>query len=160
VKWKTFKVQTNKGYVSMKRLIIIDIISAVLLLLLLYTAISKLIDYTNFRKVLSITPHLKPFSRFIAISLPAIELAIAILLFFPTLRIKGLYASMVLLILFTIYLIYMISFTPKLPCSCGGVLKDLTWREHVLFNLFFIFLALVGIVLAKRSGIERKRAPT
>ena len=146
----------------MKRTAVIDIISAILLLLLLYTAISKFIEYRSFKEVLSVSPLLKPFAGFIAWALPFLELVIVILLFIPALRIKGLYASLLLLIILTAYPIYMILFTPNLPCSCGGVLKDLTWPQHVLFNLFFVILSGTGIILARRRFIMRIRgeAPT
>lgn len=146
----------------MKRTVAIDIISAILLLLLLYTAISKFIEYSRFKEVLLISPLLKPFAGFIAWSLPLLELMIAVSLFIPALRIKGLYASLLLLIILTVYLTYMILFTPSLPCSCGGVLKDLTWPQHILFNLFFVVLSVIGIILARQRFIIRIKgeAPT
>src|SRR5437867_12665709 len=126
----------------MKRTTFIDIISSVLLLLLVYTAISKIVEYESFQKVLSRSPLLNSLSQPIARFLPVIELAIGALLFFPATRIKGLYATMFLLIIFTIYLDYMILFAPNLPFSCGGVLKKLSLPEHIAFNLFFILLDL------------------
>src|SRR5438034_9813703 len=115
----------------MKRTIAIEIISALLLLLLAYTAISKFLEYESFSRVLSHSPLLQPFSKTIARFLPNLELAIGVMLFIPSTRIKGLYAAFFLLIIFTTYLSYMIIFTPNLPCTCGGVLKDLSWAEHI-----------------------------
>jgi uncharacterized membrane protein YphA (DoxX/SURF4 family) len=134
----------------LKLILISDIISALLLLLFLYTSLSKLADYETFRNVLRASPLLQPVAGQIAWLLPVSELVIAMLLFIPRLRLKGLYAAFILISLFTLYLIYMIVFTPNLPCNCGGVLKMLNWPQHIFFNLFFILLSLVGILLYKR----------
>ncbi|HEY5463216.1 MAG TPA: MauE/DoxX family redox-associated membrane protein [Hanamia sp.] len=126
---------------------IADIISGILLLLFLYTSLSKLADYETFKNVLSASPLLKPLASVVAWLLPVTELVLVVLLFFPAVRLKGLYASFIFISLFTLYLIYMITFTPDLPCQCGGVLKLLTWPQHIFFNLFFILLSLSGIIL-------------
>jgi hypothetical protein len=134
-------------------------ISALLLLLFLYTSLSKLVDHETFKNVLSASPLLKPVAGIVAWLLPVTELGIVVLLFVPFLRIKGFYASFILISLFTLYLIYMIAFTPNLPCNCGGVLKLLSWQQHVFFNLFFILLSLTGILLFKRTKKKRNNYP-
>jgi hypothetical protein len=145
----------------MKRtLVIADFISGLILLLLLYTSISKMVDYERFKDVLRASPLLKSFAGFIAWALPLTELIIALMLFIPATRLKGLYTSLALLILLTLYLVYMIKFTPHLPCNCGGVLKQLSWTQHIFFNLFFIGLSIAGIVLAKRKKNAQTPEPT
>lgn len=138
----------------------IDIISAALLLLFLYTALSKLADQANFKDVLSHSPVIKSFAGIIAWGLPAIEILIALLLFLPATRNKGLYASLALLVLLTLYLICIIIFAPSLPCNCGGVIQQLSWTQHIFFNLFFILLSVTGIVLSRRSKRPVSTAPT
>jgi putative oxidoreductase len=136
-----------------------DIISGILSLLFLYTALSKLTGYEKFKNVLTSSPMLEPFASTIAWLLPATEIAIVVLLFIPPFRIKGLIASVILITLFTIYLLYMIAFTPHLPCNCGGVIKLLTWPEHIVFNLFFVFLSATGILLYKRAKNLKSSPP-
>lgn len=140
----------------MRKTILIDIISALLLLLLLYTGVSKLMDFSNFYNALTKSPLLTPFAEFLAIALPVTEISIAILLFIPPTRVWGLFCSLILLIMLTTYLVYMVLFTSNLPCSCGGVIKDLNWQQHIFFNLFFILLATAGIYLSAK----RKKPPT
>lgn len=139
-------------------ILVTDIISAVVLLLFLYASLSKLAEYEVFKDVLAASPLLKSFAGIIAWLLPTTELMIVVLLFIPATRLKGLYASFILITLFTIYLLYMIEFTPHLPCNCGGVLKLLTWKQHIFFNVFFILLSLAGIILHKR-GIAKQSSP-
>ena len=142
------------------RLILLaDMISGLLLLLFLYTSTSKLTDNGIFKNVLTASPLLKSYAGTIAWLVPCTEIAIAILLFIPRFRIKGLITSVILITLFTIYLLYMIAFTPNLPCSCGGVVQFLTWPQHIVFNLFFIFLSVAGIILYHRAKSLKSSSP-
>ena len=138
---------------------IIENISFLLMLLFAYTAISKLVDHESFRNVLLASPLLNPIANIVAWLLPATEIAIVVLLFIPRLRLRGLYASFITIFLFTLYLGYMIVFTPNLPCSCGGVIKFFTWSQHIVFILFFIFLSLTGIILYRRAKSLKSSPP-
>jgi len=142
-----------------KPVLMADIISGVVLLLFLYTSLSKLADYEAFKNVLTASPLLKPVAGLIAWLVPVSELVIVVLLFIPPYRLKGLYASFILICFFTLYLIYMIVFALHLPCSCGGVIKLLTWPQHIFFNSFFILLSLTGILLYRRSKNTRSDCP-
>ncbi len=128
----------------------IEIISSLLILLFAYTALSKLLDFNNFRFTLSKSPLIGNNAAFVAIALPLIEIVVAALLFFHKTRLAGLYSSFALMTVFTLYLGYMLSFASKLPCSCGGVLKQMTWTQHLFFNIFFVTISLAGILLEKR----------
>lgn len=127
-----------------------DTISAILILLFLYTALSKLWDYEHFKSVLFMSPLLRPISSVIAWFLPLVEIIIVLLLFFSQTREKGLIGTGVIMILFTAYIFYMVVFTPRLPCSCGGVLKSLTWTQHIFFNLFILLLTGVAMWLYRK----------
>jgi hypothetical protein len=57
-----------------------------------------------------------------------------------------------LMSLFTIYTILVLShFYDYVPCSCGGVIRRLTWPQHLFFNLFFVALSTLGIILQRRK---------
>jgi hypothetical protein len=142
-----------------KHLLIADSISAMVLLLLLYAAFSKLADYAAFKFSLERSPLLRPFAPSITWLLPAVEITIAVLLFIPSTRSKGLYGALCLISLFTVYLAAMLLFSPGLPCNCGGVLKSLSWPQHIFFNLFFILLSAIGILLYKKHQQNIKRIP-
>ena len=141
------------------RVILADVISALLLLLFLYTSLSKLTHYETFKAALHTSPLLKDVAGVIAWLLPVIEIVVVAALFIPHTRVKGLKASLILITAFTIYLLYMIAFTPRLPCNCGGVLQSLTWSQHIFFNLFFILLALMGILLYKKDENRKSEPP-
>lgn len=134
----------------MKRNYLVEIIAALFILLFVYTASSKLYDLNDFRYVLTFSPLLNPAAGLISWSLPLIEIIISLLLFFPRTRRVGLWSSLIIMILFTGYLTYMVYFTPHHPCSCGGVISKMTWKQHIVFNLFFTLLAALGLWLDKR----------
>ncbi|HWK05552.1 MAG TPA: MauE/DoxX family redox-associated membrane protein [Puia sp.] len=136
----------------MKRSTIIEIISILFMILFLYTGISKLTDHSVFREQIAESPILAPVAAVIAWSLPIIEFTVVILLFITNWRLKGLYASLILMILFTGYVIALVSFSDKLPCSCGGVLEQLSWRQHIVFNIVFTGLALWAILLHRKNS--------
>lgn len=134
----------------MKRSIIVEIISALLILLFVYTATSKLLEIEKFQATLSKSPLIGPNAVFVSWLLPITELVVAFLLFIPKSKSYGLYASAGLMTVFTVYLGYMLASASKLPCSCGGVLKNMTWTQHLLFNIFFTLLSVWGILLQNR----------
>src|SRR5690606_8982190 len=103
----------------MKPGLLVEIISALLILLFVYTALSKLLRLDQFQDVLWQAPLIGHGAGIIARAVPLTELLIALLLFFPMSRVCGLYASFGLLIVFTAYLIYMIFSMTDLPCQCG-----------------------------------------
>jgi hypothetical protein len=128
-----------------------DTITALLVFLFLYTGVNKYIDMKIFRFSLSQAPIIQDHLNLVSYTLPGIEILITILLVIPKTRLKGLYASLILLSIFTIYLIAMVFSTSQLPCGCGGVINKLTWKQHILFNLFFVIISIVGIRLHRNA---------
>jgi hypothetical protein len=135
-----------------KREILVQTISSLLVLLFVYAAGSKLLDYTKFRVELGKSPLLTAFSSLVAIAIPIIELAISLLLSFPRTRLAGLYASFTLMVLFTAYIAYILRFSPYVPCSCGGVLQKLNWTTHFWFNIFFILIAAIAVLIHRPNN--------
>jgi len=135
----------------MKQNTIIEIIYFLLILLFVYAALSKLFNYAEFKSQLTRSPLINNWSAQIANVLPATELITAGLLTINVTRKAGLALSLILMTLFTGYIIYMLLFEKNLPCSCGGVLKQLTWKQHLLFNVFFLLISFAGIILQKNN---------
>jgi uncharacterized membrane protein YphA (DoxX/SURF4 family) len=134
----------------MKKTTITETIVFLYTVLFLYTGISKITDYSIFKEQIAVSPILVPISRSVAASLPWLEFLVVLLLVVPRWRLKGFYASLVLMILFTIYIIGMLAFDKNLPCSCGGVIELLSWKGHVIFNSVFMILSVIGIYLEKK----------
>jgi hypothetical protein len=126
------------------------LIPNLLILLFGYTAISKLFHYRAFRATLRQVPLIEPGAALIAVLLPLCELALVLLLAVPALRRRGMKLSLALLLIMTLYLIYMVLFTPHLPCSCGGVISRMGWTGHIFFNLGWIGLTYAWLRVDQR----------
>ena len=139
----------------MKRKIIIEIISSLLILLFLYASVSKWLAFKVFIGEMNNQPFPNWMTPFLVWSIPIIEVIIAIGLIFERTRIPALYASLVLMSAFTIYTVVILLHAFKyIPCSCGGVIRKLTWPQHLFFNLFFVGISLLGIFLKKREPVH------
>ena len=132
----------------MKRLpprqLYIEIVVALYVLLFLYTAIMKFRDIPFFIGSMSHTPVLRPYATILAGMIPAMEIAIAILLIIPRTRHYGLLTGTGLLGIFTLYVAFILATMKELPCSCGGVLQQLNWKEHLVFNSGFLLAGIVA----------------
>ena len=136
----------------MKRKIIIEIISSLLILLFLYASVSKWLDFKVFIGEMNNQPFPNSITPFIVWSVPLIEVIIAIDLIFERTRVPAFYASLILMGVFTVYSVAILLHAFKyIPCSCGGIIRKLTWPQHLFFNLFFVGISLLGIVLIKRD---------
>jgi hypothetical protein len=49
--------------------------------------------------------------------------------------------------IFTAYIIVILEFSQNLPCPCGGLIQSMNWYQHLAFNLFFLLLAFMGIII-------------
>jgi len=124
------------------------IISILLQVLFVYTALNKLSDFQKFRVELGQSPLLAPFTLAVAIATPTLEIITALLLFFHSSRRLGLVLSFGLMVLFTTYVYVIMHYASNVPCSCGGILNNMGWKEHLVFNAFFTVVALTGTILS------------
>ncbi|QXV64003.1 hypothetical protein INP83_12940 [Mucilaginibacter sp. 21P] len=136
----------------MKRSIIPETIISLLVLLFIYTAVSKLLSYTDYRVSMGRQALPKVLLPVLVPGLPAAELLTAACLLFRPTRITGLYASAVLMALFTTYVaLAVFGFFPHLPCSCGGVFAGMGWTAHLIFNIIVLLLTILAIILENRE---------
>lgn len=130
-----------------KKKAIIEVISFLFILLFIYAATSKLLDYEKFRVQIGQSPLLTSFAGWVAWGIPATEIVVSLMLAFPRYRLIGLYASFSLMVMFTAYIVAILNFSDYVPCSCGGVLQKMSWNQHLVFNIAFVLMGLVGIIL-------------
>jgi hypothetical protein len=109
-----------------------------------YTALSKLANLHLSIMFLRKSPFAS-IAQPMAVTLPVIEILLAILLTFPATKTKALKLSLSLLSLFTLYIFYMLLLFSHRPCNCGGVINTMNWTQHIFFNLFFIIITAISI---------------
>ena len=130
----------------MKKGIFIEIASYTLMMLFAYASINKLIDYDIFLKDLNRSPLLAKYSKLFSIIVPIIELCTCTMLIFEKTRKQGFISSVILMTLFTFYVGYVLFYMKQQPCSCGGIIRSLSWTNHLIFNITFLLIALTGLV--------------
>jgi uncharacterized membrane protein YphA (DoxX/SURF4 family) len=143
----------------MKKTVITEIISFLFIVLFVYAAMNKLLDVEKFRVQIGQSPLLTTMAPFVAWLIPISEIIIAIMLAIPRIRIVGMYFSFSMMVMFTAYIVAILSLSDHIPCSCGGVLEKLGWTEHLVFNIAFILLALTGIILSADSERNSSAGP-
>ncbi|MGN6212049.1 MauE/DoxX family redox-associated membrane protein [Parafilimonas sp.] len=140
----------------MKLNVLKQLITYLLTLLFTYTSMLKIIDYQDFViKLLKSSILPTEFVGFISYFIPTIEILTVILLLFKT--IWGLYASFILMCAFTFYLVLLNSYSNYSGCSCGGILNNLSFKSHLVFNIFFIVLSVLGIFLYSSENKATKK---
>ena len=138
-----------------KKQVMLECISALLILLFLYASVSKFLDFKTFFKEMNNQPLPNSWTPFLVWFIPCSEILISLALIFERTRLLGLYGSLVLMGLFTIYAILILSHVfPYVPCSCGGVIKRLTWRQHLVLNLFFVTLSIIGVIAQRKKSFH------
>jgi len=129
------------------RTIIVEVISAFFIILFIYAALSKIQDFQKFRVEMGKSPVLNSLAGFMAIAVPALELIITGLLLVKRSQMIALYSSFCLMVMFTAYIAGILKFSSYIPCSCGGILQSMTWNQHLVFNLLFVFLGGMAILI-------------
>jgi len=132
---------------SKKKIILVEIIGALFILLFVYAALMKVIDYQKFRIELGKSPLLNGYAGIISIAIPGIELLISLLIAIKRFQYYALYLAFILMAIFSAYIVAILNFSPYVPCSCGGILQNMTWTQHLFFNVGFILLGAIAILI-------------
>lgn len=112
----------------------------------------KLVDVTAFVDAMAKSPVLRPYVHELSWMIPVSELLACLLLLFNKTKIAGYYLSLLLLTVFTAYIMYILNEYPhNLPCVCGGVISLMSWTQHLIFNYFFILITIRAVYLMLRS---------
>lgn len=135
----------------MKKIKFLDIIVFLFIVLFVYAATSKLLTFDVFRAQIGNSPMIQNYATAIAYAVPFVEILISLMLVIPRMLLYGLYGSFFLMLTFTGYIICILTISPYVPCSCGGILDNMGWTEHLIFNIGFVLLAVVGIALYCRQ---------
>lgn len=132
----------------------VNLVVYLYILLFVYAAVSKLLDFSNFKIQLGQSPIINVFAAWLVWFIPLIEIFIGLLLISKKTKFWALYAAYFLMLLFTAYIYIMMSHSPFLPCSCGGILENLGWKEHLVFNIVFVLLAAHGLYLMNEQKLS------
>jgi hypothetical protein len=122
--------------------------SGILIFIFIYSSLQKIIDFENFTSIISKSPLIPTgISKQIGFIVIVIEILIVFLFFIKRFRLAAFLLSFFLLILFEGYIILMVLYSPYLPCSCGGFIEQLSWTQHIFFNLALMVLSIAGYLI-------------
>lgn len=133
------------------KMFVIEIVCLLYVLLFVYAAVSKILDFENFQVQLGQSPLLSAFASWVSWLVPLAELIITLALIIAKFRNIGLLAALSLMTMFTAYIFIILNYSSFVPCSCGGILEKMTWGVHLAFNIVFVLLAALAIVLQNKS---------
>jgi uncharacterized membrane protein YphA (DoxX/SURF4 family) len=135
----------------------VEIVSSLFILLFIYAAVSKLMDFGSFRAQIGQSPLLSPFADLISVGVIAAEMIISVLLAVPKAKYLALWLAAELMAMFTAYIVIILNFSSFIPCSCGGILEKMGWGQHLVFNIAFLLIAMAAIkVVSKGNGVLLK----
>ena len=129
----------------------IYIVALLHVLLFSYASASKLLDFQNFQVQLGQSPLLSAFAVAVSIAVPIVEFILVVLLMFNQYRLIGLYGSFILMTMFSAYIYIILHFSSFIPCSCGGILEKMSWNEHLIFNIAFVLLSSIAIIINSKT---------
>jgi len=119
--------------------------------LFLHTAVSKTLNFHETVISLRRQPFNDVFTMPLAYGLPVVELLIVGLLIPDKTRLVGLWASALLMAVFTGYVtLIKLNTWEHYPCSCGGIFRDMDWTHHLYFNWTVLLLNITALVLQHR----------
>lgn len=128
-------------------------ICIICMILFLCSAFSKVAEHEAFYRGLSRVAVIGGYAGLIAWGVPAVEIIVSVLLIIPKTHQWGLYGFMVTMIVFTTYILTMLIWAKTFPCHCNLFVENLSWEQHVWFNLGFIGLSIFAIAISKKQII-------
>lgn len=132
-----------------------EIIIFLLILMWVYTFVSKIFDFDTFKRQINGAYLLSRVGFILPYLLQALHLIIFVMLISKFWRKTGVIASLALLILYSTYLIYILKFAPSIPCSCIAVMRGMNWNDQLYLNFIAITINTIGLI----TFLSLKRAP-
>lgn len=131
---------------SMRKKWVTTVVSACIIAILLYTGRDKLMNFPLTKLQMSESPWslISKNNYFFAWAVPLVELVVCIMLIWLPFRKWGFIISLCLFASFSIYILTLMAFAQHLPCSCGGIISELSWSQHLVVNLVFGVLSYWG----------------
>lgn len=124
----------------------------VLVILFTYVGITQIIFRDNVELNLLNSPLLsipKTWITILSWFIPVLELLTVALLLFPRSQLIGLYLTISILAIYICYNLGILYIAPYIPCSCGGMLKFLSWQQQLWITISCLIIAVLTLYLKK-----------
>lgn len=135
----------------MKSNLLLDVLIALFVLLFVYTASAKLMNFGDHVKAMHNQPLAGWLINILIYAIPIIEILVVALLLRETTKLVGLYIFTTSMIFFTGYVALVLSnHYARIPCSCVGLMKQLNWHAHLSINIVFTCMGLITIYMTRK----------
>lgn len=143
----------EKGnFINMKtKKIIVEVICLILLLNFFYEGIYKIAYWQNFGFYIKHAPLLKPVWQIITCTVPIGELALALSFLAPNFRVKALYISIGVLVIFVLWVMASYLFTTRLFWPYHALWEKPTWMQKMLISLGLCWFAFAAVLLSNQK---------
>lgn len=131
-------------------------VAAVLILIFIYSAVNKIIDWKSFMLSLQSSPFIGKNAYTAAWIILFIHFVAAGLLFLPVYRLKGFCLSFIYTLFCSVYISTVLLMNVPLPCSCIGLLRSLSWQQQLFLNIILSLWSVTGILFYKRLVHQTK----
>ncbi|MFN3848466.1 MAG: MauE/DoxX family redox-associated membrane protein [Spirosomataceae bacterium] len=130
----------------------LSLLKYLIALLYLYAGVYKVSDVTLFKSQLIESPLLpEKLISFIAVALPIFEIGLGLSLIFLKKAKTALWLSLSLMLFFTLYLSALYFLYEKPPCACGGILSNMDYPEHIVFNILYTIICILAIYFYEKT---------
>ncbi|MDO6433310.1 hypothetical protein Q4E93_22050 [Flavitalea sp. BT771] len=128
-----------------KKQIILEIAGGLIILLFTYASLSKLLAFRHFIQALNNQPLPKAWTLPLAYGILTAEITTIMMLVIPSSRKWGFVLATLVMLMFTSYTSIILLHTfSYIPCSCGGVVELLSWKQHLVLNVLFLAVSILG----------------
>lgn len=135
--------------------IIFDLLLGLFILLFGYAGTNKLIYFKANIVAMEKQPFNKELAHILAYVVPISEVIVVILLLLPTTRKLGLYIFTLMMVSFAGYIGLVLAGAYKyIPCSCGGIFREMGWTSHLIMNIAFVIGGIWAIYLSRKNKFD------
>ena len=129
------------------RKIIVEVICFVLLMFWFYEGVYKVAYWGSFSFYMRHAPLLGPVWQVLAYGIPLAEISLALMFLFPKQKLRALYISIGILMLFVLWVMTWNMFTGRLFWPYHALWERPTWMQKMLVSLGLCWIAFVAAIL-------------
>ena len=130
------------------RKIIVEVICVILLLNFFYEGIYKIAYWGNYAFWVKHAPLLKPVGQVLTYAIPVGEIVLALSFLAPKFRVRALYLSVGVLMVFVLWIMSSYLFTTRIFWPYHALWEKPTWMQKMLISLGLCWLSFTAILLS------------
>lgn len=123
-----------------------DFIALIFIILFASVGGSKFFNLEKFKETFEFMPFMRPFAWILTIFIPLIEIFTAALFFWEKYRKTAIIISIILMSAFTLFTMFITKYAGTSPCTCGGIIQFLSWKNHLRANIALLSLGVIGLL--------------